>query len=167
MALAESSADSCSHIRMIVQPALVSFLLSIRSRLRFASSFALQYDELILGCCPCTGQECQKHPSTNTANRLLTNTMSGLTRLFPVWIARSTRNLRPRRCSADRNCSSGVVSLRRLARIVTEAAALDGLGASKILLSFKGPFMQPHPSQTSRQHTLREVAPRSLSVQVG
>ena len=54
--------------------------------------------------------------------------MSGRTRRSLATTGRSTLNLHPRRCNADRSASSGPVSRRRLERIVALAAALDGNG---------------------------------------
>jgi hypothetical protein len=71
---------SCSQIRTTVQPASVSQAVFRASLSTFRASFGDQYDWFTDGFEPCSGQQCQKQPSTNTATRLRVNTISGRTR---------------------------------------------------------------------------------------
>ena len=80
------------------------------------------------GRLPCSGHECQKHPSMNTATRWRVNTMSGRHLRSASTSGWSTRNRRPRRWIARRTASSGPVSRRLLAIIVARAAGLDAGG---------------------------------------
>jgi len=75
-----SSSGTCSHRRMTVQPAVVSASLFSLSRSTLRSSFGDQYHSLFFGLEPCSGQACQKQPSTKTATLRAVNTMSGRTR---------------------------------------------------------------------------------------
>jgi hypothetical protein len=91
-------------------------------------SFGPQYDAFAVGDTPCSGQRCQKQPSTKIATLALVKTMSALTLVALATIGIPTRNLRPTRWRADRNASSGLVSAFRFARITAEAPADVGSG---------------------------------------
>lgn len=125
---AASSGSSCSQTRTTVQPAASrdSWLRASRARLR--ASFAVQYSEFERGRTPCSEQPCQKHPSTKTATRARGNATSGRGAERPAPSFRSTRNRSPRRWSADRRARSGVVSLRRFARMTARTAGLEAGG---------------------------------------
>ena len=58
-----------------------------------------------------SGQPCQKHPSTKTASLARVKAMSMVRRRFPGTLT-CTRNLSPRRWSAFRSATSGLVSRR-------------------------------------------------------
>lgn len=69
--------NSCCHTLKGFQPRLFSSLITTRSRALFRSSFASQNSRFVAGTTPCTGQPCQKQPSTNTATRCFGKTKSG------------------------------------------------------------------------------------------
>jgi hypothetical protein len=75
-----SATGTCSHSRTTVQPAAARAASAARSRSTFFSSLGDQYHSLFLGFEPCSGQACQKQPSTNTATLREVNAMSGRTR---------------------------------------------------------------------------------------
>ena len=75
-----SSIGTCSQSRTTVQPARISAASFTRSRSTFLISFGPQYHSLALGLDPCSGQACQKQPSTKTATFRAVNAMSGRTR---------------------------------------------------------------------------------------
>lgn len=112
---AATSGGSCSHTRRTCQPALSSIWSVSRSRCTLRSSFSCHQSALFLGDVPCSGQRCQKHPSTNTARRALVNTTSARRRT-PGNGARSTRYRSPRACSSRRSANSGAVSRERCRR---------------------------------------------------
>lgn len=106
---AASIGFSCSHTLMTFQPSRSSRSLVSRSRSRFVSIFSRQNAALFAGHVACSGQPCQKHPSTKTATRDGPKTMSGRRRRSAS-TGRSTRNRRPRACNSRRSASSGFVS---------------------------------------------------------
>jgi hypothetical protein len=75
-----SAIGRCSHSRTTVQPAWARASSAARSRSTFPASLGDQYQSLFFGFEPCSGQACQKQPSTNTATLRLVNAMSGRTR---------------------------------------------------------------------------------------
>lgn len=82
--------SSCSQIRRTSHPALRSARFTKRSRALFAESLFRQKAALFFGWVECSGQPCQKQPSTNTANLRPRNTKSGLVwnlRRPPCWVA--------------------------------------------------------------------------------
>jgi len=83
-----SASGTCSQIRTTRHPAAVSAASAARSRSTVRRSFGAQYHSLTAGLRPCSGQACQKHPSTKTATRRAVNAISGRTR---VPAARSSR----------------------------------------------------------------------------
>ena len=70
--------SSCSHIRRTCQPADFNVLVTSRSRVWFVASLFRQKAALLLGLVACSGQQCQKQPSTKIARRSLRKTKSGL-----------------------------------------------------------------------------------------
>ena len=70
--------SSCSHMRRTRQPANLNVRVTSRSRAWFASSFFRQKAALLLGLVACSGQQCQKQPSTKIARRSFGKTKSGL-----------------------------------------------------------------------------------------
>jgi hypothetical protein len=121
-----SGSGRCSHSRTTVQPAWVRASSAARSRSTFFASLGDQYQSLFLGCEPCSGQACQKQPSTNTATLRLVNAMSGRTRRSGRSSLKSFRYRYPRAWSAARSASSGLVSRRRFAFMFAERPALAG-----------------------------------------
>ena len=101
--------SSCSQNLSTSQPAVLSSRSCRRSRSTFAASFSSHQSRLACGVVPCTGHECQKQPSRNTATRSFVKTKSGRDRVTPG-IVRSTRKRSPRRCSRLRTCISRGVS---------------------------------------------------------
>ena len=101
--------SSCSQNLSTSQPAVLSSRSCRRSRSTFAASFSSHQSRLACGVVPCTGHECQKQPSRNTATRSFVKTKSGRDRVTPG-IVRSTRKRSPRRCSRLRTCISTGVS---------------------------------------------------------
>lgn len=125
MSAAASAGLSCSHTRTTVQPAARSRASVSASRDWLRAIFAFQYSELALNLAmPCSGQPCQKHPSTNTATLARLKTRSARRFRSGSGLA-STRNRSPRACTARRTAISGAVSRRLLARITERAAGLD------------------------------------------
>ena len=104
--------SSCSHILTTSQPARRNLAVVSASRRRVASSFAAHHPEFVFGMCPCSGQECQKHPSTNTATLEGRNTTSAL-RGRSLSGRASTLYRRPIRWSSRRKLTSAGVSRRR------------------------------------------------------
>ena len=75
-----SLSEVCSQIRTTCQPAAASAASAARSRSMVRRSLGAQYHSLTAGLRPCSGQACQKHPSTKIATRRAVNAMSGRTR---------------------------------------------------------------------------------------
>ena len=84
MRSAASFASSCSQILMTRQPSSAKRRPVSASRERFASIFSRQNSALLLGQEACSGQPCQKQPSTNTATRAETKTTSATRRGFVI-----------------------------------------------------------------------------------
>ena len=91
MRAAASSRGSCSHTRTTVQPAARRASSAARSLATLRSSFGPQYPPFTPGFRPCSGQQCQKQPSTNTATLARVKTMSGRGRTPSRSRRRSTR----------------------------------------------------------------------------
>jgi hypothetical protein len=86
-----------------------------------------------LGQLACSGQLCQKQPSTNTATIWDGKTRSG--RVFTcATTARSRRKRKPRRWSAERIARSGAVSLRPRRLIRWETPGDEGTGRAEAIL---------------------------------
>lgn len=98
-------------MRNTCQPASRSSQSVSRSRSRLRSTFQRHHSALLFGAWWCSGQPCQKHPSTYTARRALVNAMSIVRRLFPGTFI-CTRKRMPLRCSSRRSAISGLVSRR-------------------------------------------------------
>lgn len=128
-AVSAAATGSCSHTRTTVHPAVDNAASASRSRVTFRRSFGVQYHSFVVGDLPCSGHACQKQPSTNTATRRAVNTMSGLTGLRPsTAIGKSFRNRYPSRCSSLRSSTSGLVSVRLIARILRPRPGDDAAG---------------------------------------
>ena len=124
MRSATSSGSSCSHARTTSQPAAAKTRSVSASRSRLRSSFRCQYCLFVDGTLPCSGQLCQKQPSTKSARRARVKTTSARRRRTGTG-RKSTRYLRPRACNADRTAISGFVSRPRLPRILLRTAGDD------------------------------------------
>lgn len=70
-------ASSCSQMWSTRQPRFRSDLLTSRSRSAFRLILRVQKATRDFGVRPCSGQPCQKQPSTNTATFPVRNTKSG------------------------------------------------------------------------------------------
>ncbi len=70
--------SSCSHTRILVQPASASLQSVSRSRARLARTFSAQKVAFVAAMVWCSGQPCQKQPSMNTATRAELKTMSAV-----------------------------------------------------------------------------------------
>src|SRR5580698_859783 len=129
-----SGSEVCSHSRTTVQPAWTRASSAARSRSTFLASLGDQYHSLLLGLEPCSGQACQKHPSTNTATLRRVNATSGRTRRSGRSRRKSLRYRYPSACSAARSASSGLVSVRRFAFMfaVTPADVGKGYGFAAV-----------------------------------
>ena len=129
MAAAASTGSSCSQILTASQPAAASSVSVSRSRRAIPRNFKRHQLVLVLGrWAGCSGQECQKQPSTNTAIRAPRNRTSARRRRLQPGTGRSTTNLKPRRCRALRNANSGPVPDRLVRRITNEVAGDDAGG---------------------------------------
>jgi hypothetical protein len=69
--------SSCCQTRRIFHPASFNVWFTSRSRSRLRVSLFVQKAVFEDGQSPCCGQQCQKHPSTNTAIRSFRKTKSG------------------------------------------------------------------------------------------
>jgi hypothetical protein len=121
---AASLGSSCSQTRSTVHPCSASTRSVAASRSRFRSNLRCQNSAFVLGCVPCTGQECQKQPSTYMATRTGPRTTSARDLISGIG-ARSTRKRNPRRCNSERRASSGAVS-RLPTRDISALLAGDG-----------------------------------------
>ncbi len=72
--------SSCSHTRNTRHPARRSVRVTSASRVLFADNLRRQNARLLAGMFECSGQPCQKQPSTKIAARCFGKTKSGLTR---------------------------------------------------------------------------------------
>ena len=123
---AAAAASSCSQNLRTLHPASLSLRSVSLSRSRFASIFARHQLAFVFGHVPCSGQPCQKHPSTKTATLVRTNATSARRRV--PGSVRSTRYRRPRARRAARNATSPGVSRRRVARMRRRTSGDDALG---------------------------------------
>lgn len=127
IAVATVAGSSCSHTRRTRHPWATSSVVVCSSRSTFAASFAAHQAELFLAGMACSGQRCQKQPSTKTATRRFGNAMSMVRRGLPGTLI-PTRNLRPLLCSSLRRISSGTVSARLCVRIRRRTSSVGGEG---------------------------------------
>lgn len=127
MRRAASAVSSCSQTRMTTQPSSSNLRFVSRSRRRLVSIFSRQNSALAFGQVACSGQPCQKQPSTNTATLAREKTMSARRRT-PRMGETSTRNRSPRRCNNERMSFSGLVSRLRLARMRFRASMEEAWG---------------------------------------
>ena len=151
--------SSCSQNLRASHPAAVSSRSCRRSRSKLDCSFSTHHWRLACGVVPCCGQECQKHPSRNTATRSFEKIKSGRERVTPG-IVRSTRKRRPRRCSRVRTCISNGVSRRGVFCIRRETDAELERGAR---LPDIAPSETPgFTGETATRHCRWPRAPRRI-----
>ena len=74
--------SSCCQMRKTVQPSRRSVRFTIRSRALLRANFFRQNARLVAGLVACSGQPCQKQPSTKTASLNFGKTKSGLPKIF-------------------------------------------------------------------------------------
>lgn len=135
-----SAADfgsSCSQIRSTVHPRSRRCASVSLSRSTLRANFATHQAPFFFGSVLCSGQPCQKQPSTNTATRCDGNVTSARRRGISG-TGRSTRYRKPRACSKRRSIISASVSRRRCldmrseVRASVSGAAHIGYSPSKI-----------------------------------
>ena len=76
MRFAAATGSSCSHILSTDQPALDRVSSTLRSRATLSPILLAQKVSLLFERVPCSGQPCQKQPSTYTATRTRAKTRS-------------------------------------------------------------------------------------------
>ena len=156
---ATNRGSSCSQYRRTVHPAASILRSCRRSRCTLARILALHQSPFRLGIVRCSGQECQKHPSRNTATRARGNWRSG--RAFPAsGIVRSTLNRRPRAWTARRTAISNGVSRRGVFRIRRRVA---GSGTDRLAPELPPPIVRSIVAQGAVAHsgTRRIAHPRA------
>lgn len=124
---AASEGSSCSQMRNTVHPADDRASSAARSRATLRSSLGSQYPAFTPGRRPCSGQQCQKQPSTKTATRARVKTMSGRGRPLGRSSRTSTRYRRPAVCKSDRMARSGLVSRRLIAAMLRDRPGVGGV----------------------------------------
>jgi hypothetical protein len=125
IAMATAVGSSCSQTRRTRQPWSTSSVVVCSSRSTFAASFAAHHVELFFAGTACSGQRCQKQPSTKTATCRFGKAMSIVRRGLPGTLT-PTRNLRPLRCSSRRRSNSGAVSERLCELIRRRTSSVGG-----------------------------------------
>ena len=111
--------NSCCQMRRMRQPRASNISATVRSRLPFRSSFAVQNSRFVSGMEPWMGHPCQKQPSTKTARRAARKIKSGLPKIF----ARRRQPL----ISKSRKILISRISVARLPRLLTRAITSDRL----------------------------------------
>jgi hypothetical protein len=124
-----SSAGTCSQSRSTAHPESRSNCVSLASRSALRASLGRQYETLLRGATPCSGQLCQKHPSTKIASCQRVKAISGRQRPPLQSTRKSTRKRHPAACRAERRRCSGLVSRRLLPRMLRATASDRDLGA--------------------------------------
>ena len=109
MRVAAADGSSCSQTRITSQPRCRSRSLVFESRSMLARIFARQNCSLAFGHVPCSGQPCQKQPSTKTATLARRNTTSARRGESSSGLA-STEYRSPIACNNFRMRSSAGVS---------------------------------------------------------
>lgn len=141
---AAACVSSCSQTRTTVQPASSSWLVVSISRRMLPSTFAAQNSAFVFATVWCSGQPCQKHPSTYTASRSRGNRMSAVRRTLPRG-RRLTKKRSPRACKARLKSSSGTVSRPRLDFMLARTPGDDAHDGCSVMRSTL-PARQPYPS---------------------
>jgi hypothetical protein len=114
-------------MRRTAHPRSASWVVWRASRWTFASSLSAHHVLLFFGAVLCSGQRCQKHPSTKTASFARVKITSGR----PGSSAPCVRKRSPRRCSSLRKTRSGPVSLRGILDICLATCAERGTGPER------------------------------------
>ncbi len=81
MRFAAATGSSCSHILSTTQPALDRVSSTRRSRAMLSAILLAQKASLLFERVACSGQPCQKQPSTYTATRTRAKTKSARDRM--------------------------------------------------------------------------------------
>lgn len=121
--------SSCSQTRNTYQPSAFRRVSVSRSRAMFARIFDRHHFAFAFGHVPCSGQPCQKHPSTKIATFKRRRVKSA--RRLEFGSGLSTRHRTPSARNSERSCASPEVSRRRVANIRRRAAADDAVGRSR------------------------------------
>ena len=137
--------SSCSQKRKTVQPSSRRRRSVSRSRATFSASLTRHHDRFRTGVVPCSGQECQKQPSTKMTTRCRVNTISPRRRVPSK--RRSTRYRRPAANSRRRRAISGPVFALRCLRIRRAVSASLAAGLLKNLARLRR--TRPLPTRQS------------------
>ena len=129
---AASSGSSCSQIRITLQPASERTRSVLRSRSTFDLSFSTHQSRFAFGVVPCSGQQCQKKPSTKTATLTGPKMMSTLLRKLEIGRA-CTRYRSPFRWSLFLSSISARVFSCLWPFILFRAASLEAAGVTGLL----------------------------------
>ena len=123
---------SCSQNRSTLHPCSSSARVFSLSRDILSSIFSSHHSRLVLGGRKCSGQPCQKHPSTKTQTLAALKTISALQRNFATGRV-SFLNLSPARCNPLRRSFSGDVSRDGIACITRRTRSDDAAGARDLI----------------------------------
>lgn len=139
---AASPGFSCSQIRTTSHPAANNRSSVSLSRRRLVSILLRQNSALCFGQVPCSGQPCQKHPSTKTATFARVKTMSTRRRgrCDTTW---STRYRKPIAWRRRRSRISADVSRWPVCDIRRLAASEDGGGESRPFIACSYSLRRP------------------------
>ncbi len=127
MRVAAADGSSCSQTRITSQPRSRSRPLVSASRSMLARIFARQNCSLAFGHVPCSGQPCQKQPSTKTATLARRKTTSARRGESSSGLA-STKYRSPIACNSFRMRSSAGVSRCGVDCMRFRASSEDGNG---------------------------------------
>lgn len=142
--------SSCSQTWNGSQPSARSSASFRRSRSTVAASLSRHHSALFCGRVECSGQLCQKQPSTNTAMRARVKTTSGR----PGSVVVATRKRRPSACRARLSDNSGPVPRVGIRRICLLTCAEGGVSAVAIAGQLC-PFRPTMPGSAAGRMELR------------
>lgn len=145
--------SSCSQNRSTRHPASSRRWLVSASCARFARTLSAQKLAFVFATVWCSGQPCQKQPSTTTATWARGNTRSAVRRSSGTG-RRETKYRRPRRCSSRRSASSGFVSRPLFACFPRRTPGLDAqespASLTRSTMTARLPFARStHPRMTA------------------
>lgn len=169
MAGAATAGSSCSQTRITCQPADLRRSSVSRSRTTLVDSFFFHHSAFALGELPCSGQPCQKQPSTNTATLARENTMSALRRKDGSGRT-STLYRSPRACRRRLIANSAGVSRVGVFCIRRVTDSLDGIGSPSTLstvVALSASSHRPAGSRCSMTSQAPTRRPRQVRPQVG